>query len=234
MTDTVFHHVVFHIATVCPEYRGVGIPPIRYHIPVSVVSLALVADDIIIDSKTIESLDQEADLVEFFFEELVDSPHLVSFRGQGFSLPIMLYRAIAHGINASSYLSANYQLGGNSAAIHTDLYEELTFYGAANTGGGLADYLQLVGLPTRKPSGHLVASQFASGDLDTLRGNLATNVMETTLLFLRVLLTKGAITREVFSEKAKSIMKCAHDHNDVTREHLRAIDKNVLKSFILL
>ncbi len=232
MTDTPFHHVAFHIATVCPSYTGTGFPPLLHHIPVSAVVLALVQDDVIITSKTIKSVDESRELTEFFFEELQGGPyHLVSFKGRSFSLPVMVYNALRYGVDASSYLAEEYQsTGGKNSAVHTDLLDWLTNYGLVG-GTNLAAYVQMVGLPARVPSGHQIATQFANGQTDLIEGNLSIDVMLTAALFLRTLLVSGQLTKARYTETAKSVMKHFFDHNEAAEAFLGAIDRSTLRSF---
>jgi len=229
-TSSSLQHTVVHIATVSPNYRGTGFPPLVEHVPVSVVILKLIDDTTIITQKTISSLKEEEVLVNFLFSELKLPTTLVTFRGRSFTFPVMVYRALRYGVDASSYLG-EVDDAPLSPTAHLDVSDWLSSYGVVPS-SSLSSYIQMVGLPQR-PAANQVSSQFSSGDFQGIEGNLATDVMLIASLLLRISLSRGMLSREDYSLKARSVMKAFFNHNPSTRGYLDDA-RAVLKEFFLI
>ncbi len=74
----------------------------------------------------------EGDLVRAFwahFERLSPSPRLVTFNGRGYGLPLLRYRAMAHGLSARRYFDEKYDQR-YAAHLHFDVMDRLCEHGA--------------------------------------------------------------------------------------------------------
>lgn len=135
-------------------------------------------------------------------------PTLVSWNGSGFDLPVLLYRAMLHGLSAAGLLDQgeldqsrrfnNYQ---NRYQIrHTDLMDRLAMFNNRNF-QKLDDVAQLLGLPGKQgQSGHDVSDQVKSGDWEGLCTYCESDVLNTWLIYLRWQLLRGHMDTEGHDE----------------------------------
>lgn len=139
----------------------------------------------------------EAGAVGMFFK-VVDkyTPQLVSWNGGGFDLPVLHYRALAHGIVARRYWQARGEdARGEKFAYnrytsryherHLDLMDILAQY-QASAFARLDDAAKLCGLPGKIGiGGDGVRAAFRAGRLDDIRRYCEADAMLTYLLFAR-------------------------------------------------
>ena len=144
----------------------------------------------------------EDSLITRFFDGIEKySPQLVSWNGGGFDLPVLHYRAMAHGLSAprywdtgeddrefryNNYISRYHQR-------HLDLMDLLALYQPRNyvSLDGLA---QLCGFPGKLGmDGSQVWDAFQAGRLVEIRNYCETDVANTHLLFLRFQLLRGVL-----------------------------------------
>ena len=146
--------------------------------------------------------DTEAELVKRFFEGVQRySPVLVSWNGSGFDLPVLNYRALRYGIEASHY----WEVGDEHREFrynnylsrfhwrHIDVMDVLSGY---QPGGraSLEHAALLLGLPGKLGmSGAKVWETFLAGDIAAIRNYCETDVLNTYLVFLRFQLMRGQL-----------------------------------------
>lgn len=146
----------------------------------------------------------ERELIERFFDGIERfSPQLVSWNGTGFDLPVLAYRALAAGVQASRY----WESGDADPAFrynnylsryhwrHLDLMDVLSgFQGRGRV--SLERMAQLLGFPGKLGfSGAEVWDAYQAGNLTAIRRYCETDVLNTYLIFLRFELLRGRLTR---------------------------------------
>jgi predicted PolB exonuclease-like 3'-5' exonuclease len=151
--------------------------------------------------------DQEPKLIHDFFR-IIDkyTPQLVSWNGGGFDLPVLHYRAMISGVNASRY----WEMGDEDREFkwnnylsryhtrHLDLMDLLALYtGRANA--PLDDLAKLCGFPGKLGvDGSQVWALFQEGRLKEIRDYCETDVVNTYLVYCRFQLMRGAMSRQAY------------------------------------
>ena len=146
----------------------------------------------------------EAKLVQRFFQYCERlRPRLVSFNGRGFDLPVLKYRAMVHGIQASWLHRAdnkweNYQ-SRYAADWHTDLMEVLSDFGASAR-VRLNEVCAVLGFPGKfGVDGADVAGLVDAGRTQDVRHYCETDVLNTYLVYLRWQLHRGVLGRDGYN-----------------------------------
>ncbi|KTD36192.1 3'-5' exonuclease [Legionella nautarum] len=150
----------------------------------------------------------EKDLIQRFFSGIDKyTPTLVSWNGCGFDLPVLHYRALLHGVSASTYWEA----GENQQTFrwnnylnrfhyrHLDLMDVLASY-QSKAFAPLDDIASMLGFPGKMGmSGAKVWDQFCSGNLKSIRDYCETDVLNTYCVYLRFELIRGIFTHEDYA-----------------------------------
>lgn len=131
----------------------------------------------------------ETGLLEKWWEILAKRPaELVSFNGRGFDAPFLMLRSAALGIRPSVNLMAGTKFRYDR---HTDLADELAFYGFSRGIGALKRfnldfYCKAFGIVSPKEegvSGDMVGKLFEQGDHRTIAAYCVRDVFSTWELF---------------------------------------------------
>lgn len=153
----------------------------------------------------------EAKLVQGFFQYCERlRPRLVSFNGRGFDLPVLKYRAMVHGITASWLHQAdnkweNYQ-SRYASDWHCDLMEVLSDYGASAR-VKLNEVCSVMGFPGKfGVDGADVAGMADAGRVQDIRNYCETDVLNTYLVYLRLQLHRGSISRDGYNSAVADII----------------------------
>ncbi len=156
----------------------------------------------------------EAELIERFYDGIEKfTPDLVSWNGSGFDLPVLQYRALRAGIQATRY----WQTGDDDSAFrynnylsryhwrHTDLMDVLSGYQSRGR-VSLENMACLLGLPGKLGfSGAQVWQSWLAGDLVRVRSYCETDVLNTYLVYLRFDLMRGHLTPERHAEEVERV-----------------------------
>lgn len=96
----------------------------------------------------------EKEMLEKFWEGARQYNEFVSFNGRAFDVPFIIARSAAHKIRPTKDLMYNRYLSSQkSNAIHIDLLDQLTFYGAMRKKGGLHMWCRAFGIRSPKSEG---------------------------------------------------------------------------------
>ncbi len=97
----------------------------------------------------------EKEMLEKFWDGARHYQHFITFNGRGFDMPFLMIRSAIHGIRPTKDLMQGrypYQQR-NSEAVHIDLQDVLTFYGAMRRRGGLHMWSRAFGIESPKAGG---------------------------------------------------------------------------------
>jgi len=151
--------------------------------------------------------DAEPELIRRFFDGIQRyTPQLVSWNGGGFDLPVLHYRAMAHGISAARYWDwgdddKDFRYNNYLNRYHTrhvDLMDVLSGF-QPRAAAGLDAMARLCGFPGKVGmDGSAVHASVLAGEIDSVRRYCETDVMNTYLLYLRFQLLRGAVTHEEY------------------------------------
>lgn len=96
----------------------------------------------------------EKEMLERFWEGARQYNEFVSFNGRAFDVPFIIARSATHKIRPTKDLMYNRYLSNQkSNAIHIDLLDQLTFYGAMRKKGGLHMWCRAFGIRSPKSEG---------------------------------------------------------------------------------
>jgi len=166
--------------------------------------------------------DPEATLISGFFKTIDRyTPQLISWNGPGFDLPVLHYRGLIHGIQASRYWDmgeddrdfrySNYISRYHNR--HCDLMDLLAKYnGRANA--PLDELAKLCGFPGKMGmDGSQVWPAWSSGRQEEVRAYCETDVVNTWLVYCRFRLMRGMLSRAQYDAEV-----------DLVRSTLESLD----------
>lgn len=156
----------------------------------------------------------EKDIVQRFFEGLERyRPELVTWNGSGFDLPVMSYRALKHGVDASRY----WEIGDNDREYrfnnyvsrfhwrHVDLMDVLSGYQPSGR-ASLEQVAQMLGLPGKLGmSGDRVWPYYLEGRFDEIRDYCETDALNTYLVHLRFQLVRGVLAADEYAREVEHL-----------------------------
>lgn len=158
----------------------------------------------------------EKELIHRFFTGIdKHMPTLVSWNGRGFDLPVLHYRALLHGVQASTY----WEMGDQQQSFrwnnylnrfhyrHLDLMDVLAAY-QNKAFAPLDDIASMLGFPGKMGmNGAHVWKEYLKGNLKGIRDYCETDVLNTYCVYLRFEQMRGTISE---AECAKSLERLGH------------------------
>lgn len=128
----------------------------------------------------------EKELLTHFWECAEKCDEFVTFYGRGFDIPYIMIRSAVHQIRPSKNLLSNRYTGSQrSGAMHIDLQDQLTFYGAWK-GCTLHLCCKAFGIPTPKSAGvdgSHVGEMFSKKEYKMIAEYNMADVVATTELY---------------------------------------------------
>jgi 3'-5' exonuclease len=159
--------------------------------------------------------DEAASIKRFF--EGIDKyvPQIVSWNGRGFDLPVLVNRALQHGVGAACFWDtgrdnqdfrySNYI--NRFHERHVDLMDVLSLYGGR--GSPLDDVARLAGLPGKVGiGGNAVWESYRRGELAAIRNYCEADCVNTYLLFLRFQMMRCVFDAARYAEEC-SVLRAA-------------------------
>jgi hypothetical protein len=141
------------------------------------------------------------------FSEFVGrhQPELITYNGRSFDLPVLVLRALRHGVAMRWYyqgrLRHRYSEDG-----HLDLCDMLSDHGAARS-MSLDAMARLIGLPGKiGVDGSQVEGMYKAGQLELIKNYCLADVTQTSLLFLRFQLLRGLMSPGDYRSAAAALM----------------------------
>ncbi len=105
------------------------------------------------DGVSYESM-EEKEIVRRFWDVAARYQVFITFNGRGFDAPFLTTRSAVHGVRPTKNLMAGrYIYQQHADAIHIDLLDQLTFYGATRRTGGLHLWCRALGIKSPKSGG---------------------------------------------------------------------------------
>jgi len=151
----------------------------------------------------------EAVAIRRFFEGIDKYiPQIVSWNGRGFDLPVLVNRALHHGVGAACFWDTgrdNQDFRFNNYINrfherHTDLMDVLSLYGGR--GSPLDDVARLAGFPGKVGiRANAVWESYRRGELAAIRNYCEADCVNTYLLFLRFQLMRCAFDSARYAQE---------------------------------
>jgi len=133
-------------------------------------------------------------------------PHVVTWNGRSFDLPVLALRALRFGLNFNWYYRGEGYRYRFSEEGHFDLGDVLSDHGAARM-TSLDGAARLIGLPGKDGvDGSQVEGLFHAGQIEALRHYCLSDVAQTAFLFLRYRLVAGLVERDVYRRAATGLL----------------------------
>ena len=177
----------------------------------------------------------EGQLIQRFFDGIEKyTPNLVSWNGGGFDLPVLHYRGLVHGVEASRYWDMGeddreFKWNNYISRYHTrhlDLMDLMALY-QARANAPLDDIARLCGFPGKLGmDGSKVWDAFKQGEIEAIRNYCETDVANTYLVFLRFQLMRGVLNQESYAREIALVRDTLSGYSgEHWREFLQAWDK---------
>jgi len=199
----------------CRQKNGTDFLPLHQH-RVCAISCALRQGDHFSVWTVGGAMASEAEVIQLFYDSIEKyTPQIISWSGSGFDLPVLHYRGLVHGVNASRY----WELGEEGKEFkrnnyisryhmrHLDLTEVIAACnGRANP--PLDDLAKLCGFPGKLGmDADKVWETFKEGKLSEIRDHCETDVAKAHLVFLRFQLMRGQLTQGAYAQEISLVRK---------------------------
>lgn len=172
----------------------------------------------------------EAELLKRFYSGIDRyQPELVSWRGNEYDLPIIRVRSLLYPLNAAQLWTMEDQVmddlgqlkGGFCYRRHTDL--SVTLSGQISDSNiSLNEVAGLCGFPAQSGrAGQDAWETYLDSNMHLLRSNGEIEVLNTYLVYLRLLINKGQLDAEGFQRECELVRK---ELNNTASDHLQAFD----------
>ncbi len=138
-------------------------------------------------------------------------PDLVTWNGRRFDLPVLVYRALRHGIPLGRYYARGDYRYRYTPEGHLDLCDFLAEHGAARL-PTLDTAARLIGLPGKAGiDGKMVGPLFEQGRLVEIQRYCLCDVVQTAFLFLRAQLLRGILDVVAYQRAAEDLYRGLKD-----------------------
>jgi len=95
----------------------------------------------------------EKKMLENFWEGAKNYHEFISFNGRGFDVPFLIARSAVNKTKITKDLMSNRYIGSQRGAVHVDLFDQLTFYGAVRSRNSLHLWCRALGIESPKNKG---------------------------------------------------------------------------------
>ncbi len=132
-------------------------------------------------------------------------PHLVTYNGRSFDLPVIALRCLRYGLTMRFFYQDRDYRYRFSDTGHIDLYDFLSEHGAARI-GSLDAIARVMGLPGKVGvDGSQVEGLYNAGQLPAIKNYCLADVAQTSFLFLRYRLLQGALDTTGYKRAANAL-----------------------------
>ncbi|MBS3903132.1 MAG: ribonuclease H-like domain-containing protein [Anaplasmataceae bacterium] len=129
----------------------------------------------------------EKEMLQSFWNGTLQYNEFVTFNGRSFDIPFMLVRSAIHKVKPTKDLMSNRYAGSQKfGALHIDLLDQLTFYGAVRRKGSLHLWTRAFGITSPKTGGITgddVGRLFKEGKSKEIALYNARDLIATSLLY---------------------------------------------------
>jgi len=177
----------------------------------------------------------EKEMVQNFFDGVdKHTPTLVTWNGSGFDMPVLHYRGLVNGVQASRYWDmgeddSNFKWNnyiGRFHMRHTDLMDVLAGY-SPRAFAPLDEIAVLLGLPGKMGlSGSNVWQQYCDGELKAIRNYCETDALNTYLVYLHWQHVRGNLTDEALKREHEVVKQALGNAEPHLQEFLQVWEKS--------
>ena len=132
-------------------------------------------------------------------------PHLVTYNGRSFDLPVIALRCLRHGVPLRFFYQDRDYRYRFSDSGHIDLYDFLSEHGAAKV-GSLDAVAHVIGLPGKVGvDGSQVEGLYNAGQIQLVKNYCLMDVAQTAFVLLRYRLLQGVLDRDSYRRVAQGL-----------------------------
>jgi predicted PolB exonuclease-like 3'-5' exonuclease len=136
-------------------------------------------------------------------------PHLITYNGRGFDLPVLASRCLRHGIPFRYYYQSRDVRYRFSPDGHLDLMDFIADFGATRS-SRLDVVAKLCGMPGKVGvDGKDVGPMVHAGQIELVRNYCLCDVVQTAGVFLRVQLVRGELTLAGYKDAMNALIAAA-------------------------
>jgi hypothetical protein len=136
-------------------------------------------------------------------------PHLITYNGRCFDLPVLASRCLRHGVPFRYYYQSRDVRYRFSPDGHLDLMDFIADFGAARS-SRLDVVAKLCGMPGKVGvDGKDVGPLVHAGQLELVRNYCLCDVIQTAAVFLRVQLVRGELTPAAYQDAIGGLIAAA-------------------------
>jgi predicted PolB exonuclease-like 3'-5' exonuclease len=207
-----------------------GLPAAPFHQVVVIGALWLDADCKVERIGVIAEGKGEREILEDFTRFVGErQPHLVTYNGRGFDMPVIGARCLRHGVPFRHYYASRDVRYRFSPFGHLDLMDFIADFGAARA-ARLDIVAKSVGMPGKVGiEGKDVGPMVHAGRLAEVQAYCLCDVAQTAGVFLRLQLVRGELSREAYLEAMRVLI-----HTIESEERLSAVAAAIDKPRLLL
>lgn len=153
-----------------------------------------------------EGKDEAGMLADFAAFVERERPHLVTYNGRCFDLPVIALRSLRHGLTMRFYYEDPAYRHRYAEGGHLDLCDVLSQHGAARS-LSLDAIARLTGLPGKiGVDGSQVEGMVRAGHIEEVRNYCLSDVVQTAFLLYRFRLLQGQIDQPTYRQAARALL----------------------------
>jgi predicted PolB exonuclease-like 3'-5' exonuclease len=177
------------------------------------------------------NLHQEKEILSQFSalmsSKMADPPVIVTYSGRRFDFPVIVHRAMHHGIVLDWYFKGKYRSRYDGMLV--DIPDILADYGAAGNFSNLDSVAKLIGLPGKVDhKGADVQQMYNNGMLEEILEYNLSDTIQTAVVYFRLLRIQGKLELLKYQEIVSSIMRWYRDYNQSGKRMIELTNKSLL------
>jgi predicted PolB exonuclease-like 3'-5' exonuclease len=234
------HYLVMDIETIPnpeldwkpPEDKPNAFPPIHKHRIVCIAGMRVDTngpEGNCYNLQCFGSTDDEYTVLLDFVSQMSrkdDVPTLVTFNGRGFDIPVILARCTRFGLQPRFAYGKDFRYRYNTIG-HLDIADQIADFGASHR-PSLLQCCQSIGMPGKVGiDGSQVAKYYEEGKLAEIKEYGCLDVLQTGILLLRWLYTKGEINDHIYNSAVKRALRLA-EGRPLLKTAVAEMDEDIL------
>jgi predicted PolB exonuclease-like 3'-5' exonuclease len=177
------------------------------------------------------NLHQEKEILSQFSalmsSKMADPPVIVTYSGRRFDFPVIVHRAMHHGIVLDWYFKGKYRSRYDGMLV--DIPDILADYGAAGNFSNLDSVAKLTGLPGKVDyDGADVQRMFDEGRLEDILDYNVADTVQTAAIYFRLLYIQGRLELLKYQEIVATIMRWYKNRNQFSARMIELMNKSLL------
>lgn len=185
-----------------------------------------------------EDFTSEKELLEDFFKYFNEKqPHLISFNGRGFDMPLLTLKALKYNLTLDAFYNQenkweNYR-ARYSEQFHLDLMDSLSHYGSVR-GLNLNGVCSMMNIPGKfDVSGDLVHAIYYNPNISqkekkgVIDSYCQSDVLNTYWLFLKYEVLKGALNKEQYLGLLSDFLEKFPKEKSYSSVFINALEKEI-------